>query len=165
MRPTRRARWVAEIAEARDLVRSRSRAANSAVIEDVAAAIARVRKAAALEAPELIAVAATARSLARLRSHTARARRGGAAAHVDSASRSPISATSITRSSRRSIPTAGSPITRPRRSGRCAARSPLIKAQLEKRMAAMVGEERFAPVPAGLVLHPARRALRPAGAP
>ncbi len=59
---------VAEIAEARDLA-SRDAALPLGGIEDCAAAIARVRKAAALDAPELIAVAGTAKALARLRAH------------------------------------------------------------------------------------------------
>src|SRR5438105_2048847 len=57
-----------EISEARALA-SRDAALPLGGIADIAAAIARVRKAAALEAPELVAVAATARSLARLRAH------------------------------------------------------------------------------------------------
>jgi DNA mismatch repair protein MutS2 len=59
---------VAEIAEARELA-ARGAGLPLGGIEDVAAAIGRVRKAAALDAAELIAVAATARSLARLRAH------------------------------------------------------------------------------------------------
>jgi DNA mismatch repair protein MutS2 len=58
----------AEIAEARALA-SRDAALPLGGIADVAAAIARVRKAAALEAPELVAVATTGRALARLRAH------------------------------------------------------------------------------------------------
>jgi len=58
----------AEIAEARALA-SRDAALPLGGIADVAAAIARVRKAAALEAPELVAVAGTGRALTRLRAH------------------------------------------------------------------------------------------------
>jgi len=59
---------IAEITEARDLA-VRDAAMPLGGIEDVAAAIGRVRKAAALEAAELIAVAGTAKALARLRAH------------------------------------------------------------------------------------------------
>jgi DNA mismatch repair protein MutS2 len=59
---------IAEVSEARDLA-SRDAALPLGGIEDVAAAIGRVRKAAALDAAELIAVAGTAKSLARLRAH------------------------------------------------------------------------------------------------
>jgi len=59
---------VTEIAEARDLT-ARDAALPLGGVEDCAAAISRVRKAAALEAAELIATASTARSLARLRAH------------------------------------------------------------------------------------------------
>jgi DNA mismatch repair protein MutS2 len=59
---------VAEIVEARDLAARDARLPLGG-IADVAGAIDRVRKAAALEAAELVAVATTARSLARLRAH------------------------------------------------------------------------------------------------
>ncbi len=59
---------VAEVAEAR-LLASRDARLPLGGIEDCAAAIARVRKAAALDAPELLAVAGTARALAALRQH------------------------------------------------------------------------------------------------
>lgn len=58
----------AEIAEARALA-TRGAALPLGGIAEVAAAIARVRKAAALEAAELVAVASTGRSLSRLRAH------------------------------------------------------------------------------------------------
>jgi DNA mismatch repair protein MutS2 len=58
----------AEIAEARALA-ARDAALPLGGITDVASAVARVRKAAALEAPELVAVATTGRALARLRAH------------------------------------------------------------------------------------------------
>jgi len=58
----------AEITEARGLA-SRDLALPLGSISDIAAAIARVRKAAALEAPELVAVATTGRALSRLRTH------------------------------------------------------------------------------------------------
>ena len=58
----------AEITEARGLA-SRDLALPLGGISDIAPAIARVRKAAALEAPELVAVATTGRALSRLRSH------------------------------------------------------------------------------------------------
>jgi len=57
-----------EITEARGLA-SRDAALPLGGIAAVAEAIARVRKAAALDAPELVAVATTGRSLARLRAH------------------------------------------------------------------------------------------------
>jgi DNA mismatch repair protein MutS2 len=58
----------AEITEARGLA-SRDKRLPLGGISDIAAAIARVRKSAALEAPDLVAVARTGQSLARLRSH------------------------------------------------------------------------------------------------
>ncbi|NVB82538.1 MAG: endonuclease MutS2 [Kofleriaceae bacterium] len=58
----------AEIKEARDLA-SRDAALPLGSISDIASAIERVRKAAALDAPELVAVATTGKSLARLRAH------------------------------------------------------------------------------------------------
>ncbi|MCB9573659.1 MAG: endonuclease MutS2 [Kofleriaceae bacterium] len=59
---------IAEVAEARDLA-ARDAALPLGGIEDVAGAIERVRKAAALDAPELLAVAGTARAVTRLRAH------------------------------------------------------------------------------------------------
>ncbi len=58
----------AEISEARNLA-SRDLKLPLGNISDIAAAIERVRKSAALEAPELVAVATTGRSMARLRDH------------------------------------------------------------------------------------------------
>lgn len=58
----------AEIKEARDLA-SRDAALPLGGISDIASAIERVRKAAALDAPELVAVATTGKALARLRAH------------------------------------------------------------------------------------------------
>ncbi|HTL33448.1 MAG TPA: hypothetical protein VL326_09995, partial [Kofleriaceae bacterium] len=58
----------AEIREARDLA-SRDAALPLGGISDIAHSIDRVRKAAALDAPELVAVANTGKSFARLRSH------------------------------------------------------------------------------------------------
>src|SRR5689334_13456665 len=58
----------AEISEARALA-ARDVALPLGGIADVAASIDRVRKAAALEAPELVAVATTGRALSRLRAH------------------------------------------------------------------------------------------------
>src|SRR5262245_64826618 len=58
----------AEITEARGLA-SRGEPLPLGGISDIAPAIARVRKAAALEAPELVAVATTGRALAKLRGH------------------------------------------------------------------------------------------------
>lgn len=58
----------AQITEARDLA-ARDAALPVAGISDVAAAIARTRKSAALDAPELVAVATTGRALGRLRAH------------------------------------------------------------------------------------------------
>jgi DNA mismatch repair protein MutS2 len=57
-----------EISEARELA-ARDAALPLGSIADITEAIARVRKAAALDAPELVAVATTGRSLARLRKH------------------------------------------------------------------------------------------------
>ncbi len=57
-----------EISEARNLA-SRDLELPLGSISEIAAAIARVRKSAALDAPELVAVATTGRSLARLRNH------------------------------------------------------------------------------------------------
>ncbi len=58
----------AEIKEARDLA-SRDASLPLGNISDIATSIERVRKAAALDAPELVAVATTGKSLARLRAH------------------------------------------------------------------------------------------------
>lgn len=58
----------AEISEARDLA-SRDAALPLGGISDIASSIERVRKAAALDAPQLVAVANTGKSLARLRAH------------------------------------------------------------------------------------------------
>jgi DNA mismatch repair protein MutS2 len=58
----------AEITEARDLA-SRDAALPLGGISDIATSIERVRKAAALDAPQLVAVANTGKSLARLRAH------------------------------------------------------------------------------------------------
>ncbi|HEY4245113.1 MAG TPA: Smr/MutS family protein [Kofleriaceae bacterium] len=58
----------AEIKEARELAAQDARLPLGGIVE-IAGAIARVRKAASLEAPELVAVAQTGRSLARLRTH------------------------------------------------------------------------------------------------
>ncbi len=58
----------AEITEARGLA-SRDAALPLGGIAEIATAIARVRKSAALDAPELVAVATTGRSLAKLRAH------------------------------------------------------------------------------------------------
>ncbi|HSR99415.1 MAG TPA: Smr/MutS family protein [Kofleriaceae bacterium] len=57
-----------EIAEARDLAARDARLPLGGIV-DIASSIARVRKAAALDAPELVAVAATGQSLGRLRAH------------------------------------------------------------------------------------------------
>ncbi|HUS30469.1 MAG TPA: hypothetical protein VMZ53_18295, partial [Kofleriaceae bacterium] len=57
-----------EIREARDLA-SRDASLPLGDISDIAPSIERVRKSAALDAPELVAVARTGRSLARLRTH------------------------------------------------------------------------------------------------
>src|SRR4051812_18193419 len=58
----------AEITEARGLASRDARLPLGGIV-DVAAAIARVRKAAALDAPELVAVAGTGQALGRLRVH------------------------------------------------------------------------------------------------
>jgi DNA mismatch repair protein MutS2 len=58
----------AEISEAR-VLRARDKALPLGGIADIAPAVERVRKAAALDAPELVAVASTGRSLSRLRAH------------------------------------------------------------------------------------------------
>jgi DNA mismatch repair protein MutS2 len=133
----------AEIAEARALA-SRDAALPLGGIADVAAAIARVRKAAALEAPDLVAVASTARSLARLRAHlrerreaaprlAARAEAIADLGHVyhpileafDPDGRLVDHASDALGPLRRALAS--------------------IKSQLEKRMSTMLTDERFAP--------------------
>ncbi|HET9992897.1 MAG TPA: Smr/MutS family protein [Kofleriaceae bacterium] len=71
-----------EISEARALA-SRDLRLPLGGIADIAAAIDRVKKAAALEAPELVAVASTGRALARLRAHLREHGSGRLAAYAD----------------------------------------------------------------------------------
>ncbi|HVK85661.1 MAG TPA: Smr/MutS family protein [Kofleriaceae bacterium] len=133
----------AEITEARQLA-ARDAALPLGDISDIAAAIARVRKAAALDAPELVAVATTGRALGRLRVHlrqraevaprlAARAEAIGDLGHVyhpileafDADGRLVDHASDALGPLRRSLAA--------------------IRAQLEKRMGSLLTDERFAP--------------------
>jgi DNA mismatch repair protein MutS2 len=132
-----------EISEARELS-ARDAALPLGSISDIADAIARVRKAAALDAPELVAVATTGRSLARLRKHLRE--------HADSAPRLAARGEAIADLGHVFHPIleafdpdgklvdhasdALGPLRRALAS---------IKAQLEKRMDSMLTDERFAP--------------------
>ncbi|HEY1554980.1 MAG TPA: Smr/MutS family protein [Kofleriaceae bacterium] len=133
----------AEIREARDL-RARAAAMPLGGITDIAAAIERVRKAAALDAPELVAVASTGRSLARLRGHLRE--------HAEHAAKLAARAADIADlghvfhpileafdADGRLVDHASDALGPLRR----AATS--LKAQLEKRMEAALADERFAP--------------------
>ncbi|HEU0031365.1 MAG TPA: Smr/MutS family protein [Kofleriaceae bacterium] len=133
----------AEITEARGLA-ARDAALPLGGISDVAAAIDRVRKAAALEAPELVAVATTGRALARLRAHLRD--------HADVAPKLAARAASIA-----DLGHVYHPILEAfDADGRLVdhasdALGPLrralasIKDQLEKRMGALLNDERFSP--------------------
>jgi DNA mismatch repair protein MutS2 len=134
---------VAEIREARAL-RARDLALPLGGIVDIAAAIDRVRKAAALDAPELVAVASTARALARLRAHLrehaevapALAARAVAIADLGHVYHPILEAFDPDGKLVDHASDALGPLRR-------AAAS--IKAQLEKRMEAALVDERFAP--------------------
>jgi DNA mismatch repair protein MutS2 len=132
----------AEISEARDLA-SRDARLPLGGISEIDGAIERVRKSAALDAPELVAVATTGRALARLRSHVrehaehapklaARAQELADLGHVFHPILEAFDADG------RLVDHASDELGPLRR----AAAS--IKAQLEKRMDALVGDERFA---------------------
>ncbi|HWO22147.1 MAG TPA: Smr/MutS family protein [Kofleriaceae bacterium] len=133
----------AEITEARALA-ARDAALPLGGIADVAGSIGRVRKAAALEAPELVAVASTGRALSRLRAHLRE--------HGEAAPRLAARAEAIADLGHvyHPILEAFDP------DGRLVdhasdALGPLrrafaaIKSQLEKRMGTMLTDERFAP--------------------
>jgi DNA mismatch repair protein MutS2 len=133
----------AEITEARALA-AQDAALPLGGIADVASSIGRVRKAAALEAPELVAVASTGRALARLRAHLRE--------HHEAAPRLAARAEAIADLGHvyHPILEAFDP------DGRLVdhasdALGPLrralaaIKSQLEKRMSTMLTDERFAP--------------------
>ncbi len=132
----------AEISEARDLA-SRDARLPLGGISEIDGPIERVRKSAALDAPELVAVATTGRALARLRSHVrehaehapklaARAQELADLGHVFHPILEAFDADG------RLVDHASDELGPLRR----AAAS--IKAQLEKRMDALVGDERFA---------------------
>ena len=131
-----------EVAEARDLA-ARDAKLPLGGIADVADAIERVRKSAALDAPELVAVAQTGASLARLRKHLREhaepapklAARGEALADLGHVFHPILGAFDETG---RLVDHASDELGPLRR----AAAS--IKSQLEKRMDALVGDERFA---------------------
>ena len=134
---------VAEIAEARDLA-ARDLALPLGGIEDVAAAIGRVRKAAALDAAELIAVAGTAKAMARLRAHLRE--------HAAAASRLAAIGAGLADLGHVYHPILDAFDTDGRLVDHASEElGPLrralaaIKAALEKRMQAMVTEDRFAP--------------------
>jgi DNA mismatch repair protein MutS2 len=132
-----------EISEARDLA-ARDAALPLGNISDIADAIARVRKAAALDAAELVAVATTGKALARLRVHLRE--------HADSAPRLAVRGAAIADLGHVFHPIldafdpdgklvdhasdALGPLRRALAS---------LKATLEKRMEGMLADERFAP--------------------
>ena len=133
----------AEISEARGL-RARDKALPLGGIVDIGPAVERVRKAAALDAPELVAVASTGRSLTRLRTHLREhaelapklAARAGAIADLGHVYHPILEAFDA---DGRLVDHASDELGPLRR----AAAS--IKAQLEKRMEAALVDERFAP--------------------
>ncbi|MGE3456953.1 MAG: endonuclease MutS2 [Kofleriaceae bacterium] len=132
-----------EVSEAR-LLASNGEPVPLGNIADVADPIGRVRKAAALEAPELVAVATTGRSLARLRGHLRQ--------HAEIAPRLAARAAQIADLGHVYHPILeafdadgrlvdhASDALGPLRRAHAA-----IKAQLEKRMSGLLGDERFAP--------------------
>ena len=133
----------AEISEARGL-RARDAALPLGGIVDIAGAIGRVSKAAALEAAELVAVAQTGRSLSRLRAHLRE--------HADIAARLAAHAAAIADlghvfhpileafdADGRLVDHASDALGPLRRAAAA------IKATLEKRMQDALGDERFAP--------------------
>ncbi len=134
---------VAEVSEAR-LLASRDAKLPLGGIADVAAAIDRVRKAAALDAPELVAVATTGRALAKLRSHLRAhaaavprlALRGEAIADLGHVFHPILEAFDA---DGRLVDHASDALGPLRRA------LAAIKAQLEKRMGTMLTDEKFAP--------------------
>jgi DNA mismatch repair protein MutS2 len=132
-----------EIAEARDLVARDARLPLGG-IADIARAIARVRKAAALDAPELVAVAATGQALGRLRAHLREheavaprlAARGAAIADLGHVYLPILEAFDP---DGRLVDHASDALGPLRRA------LAAIRAALEKRMGALLGDERFAP--------------------
>jgi DNA mismatch repair protein MutS2 len=132
-----------EISEARDLA-ARDAALPLGGIADIANAIARVRKAAALDAAELVAVATTGKSLARLRVHLRE--------HADSAPRLAARGDVIADLGHVFHPILDAFDTDGKLVDHASdALGPLrralasIKAQLEKRMESMLTDERFSP--------------------
>jgi DNA mismatch repair protein MutS2 len=133
----------AEITEARGLASRDARLPLGGIV-DVADAIGRVRKAAALEAAELVAVASTGQSLGRLRSHLREhaavaprlAERGLAIADLGHVYLPILEAFDP---DGRLVDHASDALGPLRRA------LAAIKAQLEKRMGALLGDERFAP--------------------
>jgi DNA mismatch repair protein MutS2 len=132
-----------EIGEARDL-RARGEPLPLAGIADVATAIERVRKAAALDAPELVAVATTGRALDRLRKHLREhaelapklAARGAAIADLSHVFMPILDAFDA---DGRLVDHASDELGPLRRA------LAAIKAQLEQRASALLSDERFAP--------------------
>jgi DNA mismatch repair protein MutS2 len=132
-----------EITEARALASDGARLPLGGII-DVASAIARVRKAAALDAPDLVAVAATGQALGRLRVHLREhaavaprlAARGEAIADLGHVYLPILEAFDT---DGRLVDHASDALGPLRRA------LAAIKAQLEKRMGALLGDERFAP--------------------
>jgi DNA mismatch repair protein MutS2 len=132
-----------EIAEARDLVARDARLPLGG-IADIASSIARVRKAAALDAPELVAVAATGQSLGRLRAHLRTheavvprlAARGAAIADLGHVYLPILEAFDA---DGRLVDHASDALGPLRRA------LAAIRATLEKRMGALLADERFAP--------------------
>ncbi|MDX2087239.1 MAG: Smr/MutS family protein [Kofleriaceae bacterium] len=134
---------VAEVTEARQLA-ARDAAVPLGDISEIAAAIERVRKAASLEAAELVAVATTGRALARLRKHlreraevaprlAARAEAIGDLGHVYHPILEAFDADG-------KLVDHASDALGPLRRALAA-----IRAQLEKRMSSLLTDERFAP--------------------
>ncbi|HET7504437.1 MAG TPA: Smr/MutS family protein [Kofleriaceae bacterium] len=132
-----------EITEARGLA-SRDARLPLGGISDIASAIARVRKAAALDAPDLVAVASTGQALGRLRAHlreheaacprlAARGQAIGDLGHVYLPILEAFDADG-------KLVDHASDALGPLRRALAA-----IKAQLEKRMSTLLGDERFAP--------------------
>lgn len=132
-----------EITEARGLMSRDSRLPLGG-IADIAGAIARVRKAAALDAAELVAVASTGQALGRLRTHLREheavaprlAARGAAIADLGHVYLPILEAFDPDGKLVDHASDALGPLRRAHAA---------IKAQLEKRMGALLGDERFAP--------------------
>ena len=134
---------IAEVGEARDLA-ARDAALPLGGIEDIAAAIARVRKAAALDAPELIAVAATAQSLSRLRAHLRE--HAAVAPRLAAIGAALVDLGHLYHPILDAFDPAGQLVDHASEAlGPLRRALASIKAQLEKRMQAMVADERFAP--------------------